>query len=131
MKKLIAMLLVLVMCAGVLTGCAAAKIDEALVGTWNLQLDIAQPMIDLLKQQKMDAVLNQLDLSGTKIDINLTFGKDAVFCADVDVAALEKLSEATAKAAAAAPEIEKQLKESGVDVSAVTGLVKTLFPEKA
>ena len=130
MKRVLILLVSAVLCVSLFAGCAPAQIDEALVGAWNMQLDMAKPLVDLLKQNKMDALLNKLDLSSTKIDISFTFREDATYAADVDVGAIEKLSKATAQAVAAMPELEKQLKDKGLDISGVTKLLTTLFPEK-
>lgn len=130
MKRIVVLLLVLALSAGLFAGCAPAQIDEALVGAWNMQLDLAQPLVDYLKEQKMNKVLEKLDLSATKIDIGFTFNKDATYRADVDVAAIEKLSAATSQAVAAMPELEQKLKELGLDISGITNLLTTLFPEK-
>lgn len=130
MKRVLILLLSAVLCVSLFAGCAPAEIDEALVGTWNMQLDMAKPLVDSLKQNKMDALLDKLDLSSTKIDISFTFRQDATYAADVDVGAIEKLSKATAQAVAAMPELEKQLKDKGLDISGVTKLLTTLFPEK-
>lgn len=130
MKKVSIWLLVLVLCMCLLAGCAPAKVDEALIGTWSMQLDLAQPMVDYLKEQKLDAVLEQMDLSATKVGISFQFREDATYRADVEVGAIEKLSAATSQAVAAMPELESKLKEAGVDISGITSLLTTLFPQK-
>lgn len=130
MKRLIAIILMIALCAGILAGCAPAKVDEALVGTWTMQLDLAAPLVEMLQEKKMDALLKELDLSATKIDISFTFRADATYEADVDIAAIEQLSKATTKAVAAMPELEQQLKETGLDISSITKVLTTLFPEK-
>ena len=130
MKKAIVLLLTVLLCTTLFAGCATAQIDEAVVGTWNMQLDLAAPMVELLKENKLDALLQELDLSATKVDITISLQADGAYTADVDVGAIEKLSAATAKAVAAVPELEKKLKEVGVDISAVTNLLNTLFPKK-
>lgn len=130
MKKAWMLLLTAALCVSLFAGCAPAKIDEALVGTWNTQLDLAQGLADYLKEQKLDAVLEQLDFSATKIDITFQFQQDGTYSADVDVGAIEKLSATITQAAATLPELGQKLKEAGLDITGITDLITKLFPEK-
>lgn len=132
MKKVVSLLLVAVMLCAVLAGCGN-KEAEALVGTWNAQIDLAE----VINSQMDPSMMEFVKLENVNFTMVMTFEKEGTYRVGLDEASvstaldyvLEQVKDGTYAM------LEAQMAEMGLDISVEEALelsgmdIETVFAE--